>query len=91
MIRSVVRDMIDFLVILFLSIIMFTILNGKISSVVENKKDQIHVDDEHLDMDDHTFNKDFRASYNIAILGDFEHIQLVDFFTYSLFMVTCIF
>jgi hypothetical protein len=85
-IKSVIYDMKDFLVITFLCIIVFTIVYNRFTFVVTNYQDEIHInenedhggaDDDHSD----GFFKNFKASFNIAILADYTHIQLIDFFS----------
>ena len=83
MITRVVDDMTDFLVILFLSIAMFTILFARFSYVVARDFENTDVSEIYNDNDGreegdtyvkHTLYTDFKASFTLAILGDFKYI-----------------
>lgn len=73
---TVLGDMSDFLLILFLSIAMFTILFSRFTYVAGRFGDQteieVELEDENTNETEPTIFEDFKASFNLAILGDFE-------------------
>jgi hypothetical protein len=97
-IKHVIIDMKAFLLIQFIFICVFTIVFSKLSGIVSkfgDKDDDDHRrlqdDDDHGDLEEHTLIDEFKSSFNISIMSDFEHFAFMDFLSWVIFILTIMF